>query len=144
MARVGQRLTYDQLVVGQIYKIEAPTLVFPADVDERDEDPGEPEFRVRTWMGKLVTKARTGLIFSTLPRAGERPARLTIDANVSTAPIQEDSDDLRPRISMTATEVVTQKALSAVNPDVAARIRGFTGGRRRKSRRKHKKTLRRK
>jgi hypothetical protein len=145
MARIGQRLSFGQLVVGQIYKIEVPNAWY--DEDEEGNRVGEPHFVVKTYMGKLVTKGDT-LRFSNVTQQGRvgTIGTLSVPGPVSTDPIGSDPDDTRPRISTTAKEVLTEKALAGVGPDVAAKIRGLMGGRKktRKARRKTKKTLRRK
>ena len=133
--RVGQYLTVDQLVVKQVYKIETPYLSFPSDVDEADEDPGEPELRVRKRMGSLVSKAGPDLVFTMIPGN----TRLVVGRPISVAPISRN--DLRPRISATGRSVTTAKALAGLGPDVSKKVLGYMGGRK-KTRRKSKKTLR--
>ena len=145
MARVGQKLAYDQLVVGAVYVIEVPARVYPPDMDERDEET-PPRLVVSRYIGTLRTKSPRNFTFSdvTLTKNGRKVPRLSISGPISTEPLRGDINDLAPRISMTGREVVTEKALSKLSPDVSAQIRKFTGGRHPRRTRKSRRTTRRK
>jgi len=135
-----QYLTAAQLEVGKYYKIEKPYTWF--DEDGEGNQVGEPHRGVHVWMGKL-TRGPPNLLFTDVFPRGNRSVGLTVP--LSTAPINmADPDDETARVSLAAKELVVSKSLSRVPEETSSKVRGFLGGKKRKTRRKGKKTLRRK
>jgi hypothetical protein len=135
-----QYLTAAQLEVGKYYKIERPFTWF--DEDDEGNRVGAPHRGVHTYIGKLTRGAPNFLFTDIIPRGN---ASVALRAPLTTTPINmADPDDESTRVSLASKELVVSKALSGVPEDPSKKIRGFLGGKKRKTRRRGKKTLRRK
>jgi hypothetical protein len=135
-----QYLTAAQLEVGKYYKIERPFTWF--DEDDEGNRVGAPHRGVHTYIGKLTRGAPNFLFTDIIPRGN---ASVSLRAPLTTTPINmADPDDESTRVSLASKELVVSKALSGVPEDPSKKIRGFLGGKKRKTRRRGKKTLRRK
>lgn len=103
--------------------------MYPDDTDERDTET-EPTLVVKRYMGTLKIKGRGHLIFSPvkqIPPGRAAPVSLTTTGDISTEEIRGwEDDNLLPRISTTAKEVLTEKALE---PSVQMSPRGFESSR---------------
>lgn len=137
---MARYLTAAQLEVGKYYKIEKPFTWF--DEDDEGNRVGAPHRGLHTFIGKL-TRGPPNLLFTDiLPRGN---ALVALRAPLTTTPIDmADPDDESSRVSLASKELVVSKALSGVPEDPSKKIRGFLGGKKRKTRRRGKKTLRRK
>ena len=135
-----QYLTAAQLEVGKYYKIEKPYTWF--DEDDEGNQVGPPHRGLHTFIGKL-TRGPPNLLFTDiLPRGN---ALVALRAPLTITPIDmADPDDESTRVSLASKELVVSKALSGVPEDPSKKIRGFLGGKKRKTRRRGKKTLRKK
>jgi hypothetical protein len=135
-----QYLTAAQLEVGKYYKIERPFTWF--DEDDEGNRVGAPHRGLHTFIGKL-TRGPPNLLFTDIIPRGN--ALVALRAPLTTTPIDmADPDDESSRVSLASKELVVSKALSGVPEDPSKKIRGFLGGKKRKTRRRGKKTLRRK
>jgi hypothetical protein len=135
-----QYLTAAQLEVGKYYKIERPFTWF--DEDDEGNRVGAPHRGVHTYIGKLTRGAPNFLFTDIIPRGN---ASVALRAPLTTTPINmADPDDESTRVSLASKELVVSKALSGVPEDPSKKIRGFLGGKKRKTRRRGKKTLRKK
>ena len=137
---MARYLTAAQLEVGKYYKIEKPYTWF--DEDDEGNRVGAPHRGLHTFIGKL-TRGPPNLLFTDIIPRGN--ASVALRAPLTTTPIDmADPDDESSRVSLASKELVVSKALSGVPEDPTKKIRGFLGGKKRKTRRRGKKTLRRK
>jgi hypothetical protein len=132
-------LTREQFEPGKYYKIEMPITI------RHEDDYGNqlalPNRYVQVRYGKFVENRLGAPVFALNP---PHSYPMSIGLPFSTEPITDNLDDTAVRVSLSGKEMVVQKALSGLPEEPAAKVRGFLGGKKRKTRRKGKKTVRRK